>query len=215
MLFFLTTGWLLILQFRNPDGWKIKTYIGWIAILLGTGNVFCMAHIYLMPTQLAWDSWLTILSFFSTALLLGVTALTSILLMDLRYTELRKQEDIQRRRAIVHDALGWFSLSAGVFGLLVIIENFGQIQMLNQNPMDTAQMSLQLLMRLYPALFVMRLASLILGVGGLSLAVAWWTRHEKPVTDLLAPSYVTFLLVIVGEILGRFLFYATHVRLGL
>jgi DMSO reductase anchor subunit len=81
--------------------------------------------------------------------------------------------------------------------------------------MDTAQMSLLLLLQLYPALFIMRLVSLILGVIGLGAAVVWRTQQKRPVTEILAPSYVTFLLIIVGEILGRFIFYATHVRLGL
>jgi DMSO reductase anchor subunit len=49
----------------------------------------------------------------------------------------------------------------------------------------------------------------------LALAIYLHTREQKPVRDLLLPTYITCLLVMVGEILGRFLFYAIHVRTGI
>jgi anaerobic dimethyl sulfoxide reductase subunit C (anchor subunit) len=215
LLFFLTTGWLLFLQIKEPAAWRLKIGLGWLAILFGTGNIFCMAHIYLLPTQSAWNTWLTIFSFFSTALLLGVTALVSILFMDLRYSEMRKLPDAKARANLLENSLNWFALSASLLGALVMAENLAQIYLLRHNAIATSQMSLQLLVQLYPALFVMRLASLILGVSGLVAAVFWRSNRHKPVSELLVPGYITFLLIIVGEILGRFLFYATHVRLGL
>jgi DMSO reductase anchor subunit len=33
--------------------------------------------------------------------------------------------------------------------------------------------------------------------------------------SLMSPVYLSCLLIMVGEIIGRFLFYATHVRVGL
>jgi DMSO reductase anchor subunit len=33
--------------------------------------------------------------------------------------------------------------------------------------------------------------------------------------SLLLPVYLSCLLILVGEIIGRFLFYATHIRVGI
>jgi DMSO reductase anchor subunit len=40
-------------------------------------------------------------------------------------------------------------------------------------------------------------------------------RSGKSIQQLFTPAYLACLLVIVGEILGRFLFYAAHIRTGL
>jgi DMSO reductase anchor subunit len=45
--------------------------------------------------------------------------------------------------------------------------------------------------------------------------VAIMKRTGKTVQELFTPAYFGCLLVIVGEALGRFLFYAAHIRTGL
>jgi len=80
---------------------------------------------------------------------------------------------------------------------------------------ELATTSLELLLGLYRSLFILRFGLLIAGVGWL-LAVAWLViRRKKPMLELLGHIYLSFLFVLVGEILGRFLFYAMHVRLGI
>ena len=76
-------------------------------------------------------------------------------------------------------------------------------------------MSIHLLLQLYPALFGMRLTVMGLGVLLMIGTIYWFKHHQKPVSELFAPTYVSCLLVMIGEFLGRFLFYATHIRLGL
>jgi hypothetical protein len=48
----------------------------------------------------------------------------------------------------------------------------------------------------------------------LLLAGVWMLKKSKALTELVTPVYLACLLAMVAEILGRFLFYATHVRLG-
>jgi anaerobic dimethyl sulfoxide reductase subunit C (anchor subunit) len=214
LLFFFSVGCLLYLQLRGQNAWRIKTWLGWLAILFGCGNVYCMAHIYLLPTQLAWNTPLTFLSFFSTALLLGMIALASILIMDLKYSELRSLPKAYLQAHVIHYAMKWFAALVGFLALLVIAENFYQLYALSQKNLPSAMVSLELLQQLYPVLLGMRLMALTLGAAGLIVSVYWYFPKVKHTSDLLAPAYVTLLLILIGEILGRFLFYATHVRLG-
>jgi DMSO reductase anchor subunit len=64
-------------------------------------------------------------------------------------------------------------------------------------------------------LLLLRLASLLAGVGWLAVTVTRVIRKSKSPGEILTPVYVSCLLVLVGETLGRFMFYATHVRVGL
>jgi anaerobic dimethyl sulfoxide reductase subunit C (anchor subunit) len=215
VLFFLTTGGLLFLQFRVRNRWQLKTALGWLAIAFGLANVYCMGRIYLLPTQVAWNTSLTMLSFMNTALLLGMIALVSLQIMDLKYSELRKLPKAQVQAQIIQTSLPWFAVAATFMTVVIVTQYVYQFFLLNNDAFPTAQTSLLLLVRLYPILFGMRLTVIFLGVTGLAVAAYWQGQKRRPVSDLLVPTYITCLLVMIGEILGRFLFYATHVRTGI
>jgi anaerobic dimethyl sulfoxide reductase subunit C (anchor subunit) len=62
---------------------------------------------------------------------------------------------------------------------------------------------------------VLRLALVFAGAGILGVFVyqnASSTGRERVMGNL---TYVAFALVLIGELLGRFLFYATYVRVGI
>jgi len=40
-------------------------------------------------------------------------------------------------------------------------------------------------------------------------------RLKSTPQGLMLPVYLSCLLILVGEIIGRFLFFATHIRVGL
>jgi DMSO reductase anchor subunit len=83
---FIFTG-LLLFMLRFGKGYhRLKLGLGWGAILAGFATVYCMASIYLLPTQIAWNSFATIISYYAVMLLLGTTSLIVILLMDLRFS---------------------------------------------------------------------------------------------------------------------------------
>ncbi len=215
ILFFLAVGLLWFMQWRKIEIHLWKTILGWVAIFFSWANLYCMSIIYMLPTQIAWDTPITIISFVCTALLIGIMALTTLLIMDLKYSELRGLAKAGIQATVIKKSLGWMIGAACFIVILQIAVNISQLISLNNSNLETAQISILLLTRLYPVLFGLRLALIIGGVGGLSLAVYLYTRDQKPVRDLLFPTYITCLLVMVGEILGRFLFYAIHVRIGI
>jgi anaerobic dimethyl sulfoxide reductase subunit C (anchor subunit) len=213
VLFFSSVGLLWFLGWRKLH--LRKTSVGWLAIFFGWANLYCMAIIYMLPTQIAWDTPITMVSFVCTALLLGTMALTTLLIMDLKYSDLRGLAKARLQATVIKGSLSWLVAAASFIVILQTAMNISQLISLNNSTRETAQTSAMLLLRLYPALFGLHLALIIVGVGGLALAVYLHSRDQKPVRDLLLPAYVTCLLVMVGEILGRFLFYAIHVRIGI
>jgi DMSO reductase anchor subunit len=60
----------------------------------------------------------------------------------------------------------------------------------------------------------MRLVFLVTAPILLGYPVYRLLRLKSTPQQLVIPVYLSCLLVLIGEILGRFLFYATHIRLG-
>jgi anaerobic dimethyl sulfoxide reductase subunit C (anchor subunit) len=75
--------------------------------------------------------------------------------------------------------------------------------------------SASLMLSDYGPILGLRLAFVFIGAGILGLFLyrsASSAEREKVMGNL---TYGAFVLVLVGEVMGRFLFYASHVRLGL
>lgn len=214
VLFFLCSATLWFLQWYRIGNWGINSALGWLAIFFGVVTVYCMGSIYLLPTQAAWNMPETILTFYGSMLLLGVMALATILIMDLRFMEIRHEGVLTEWTMVVNDAVKKLSVAAGVIFIPIVMINLFYIQSLRTGT-TLMQTSFDLLMELYEPLLIIRFLLLLTGVGWLVVPVAMMKRARKSVQELFTPAYLACLLVIVGEILGRFLFYANHIRMGL
>lgn len=212
-LFFLLVGWLVYLLLgRRGSRWMDG--LGWGTILVGFGTVYCMGQIYLLPSQEAWNHPLTVASFFGSAMLLGTMATSSLLTLDLKFTEIRGPSISTARLEIVRRALGPLALAAVLAAGLTLSIDLAKIAHLQEGS-PAAQTSLSLWLGLYQPLVWVRVGLLCAGAGWLALAVYRMQRTGRPVLDLIAPAYLACLLVMIAEILGRFLFYAAHVRAGI
>jgi DMSO reductase anchor subunit len=50
-----------------------------------------------------------------------------------------------------------------------------------------------------------------------SLVYYVFVMHHKnrPIQSIVTPVYLSSLLIIIAEVVGRFLFYAVHIRVGI
>ena len=214
IMFFLTTSFLWYLtRFKNTRQ-NLITVVGWLAILFGFAIVYCMARIYLIPTQIAWNSSTVIMSFYVTMLLLGSMAIACLLILDLRFAEIQKADGVEVRLQIIQCSIAWLTVIAFLSVLANISIVFYQIHLLSQGDL-TAQTSLQLLLGLYIPLFVLRLLLLSIAPLWLGYAVHRMRKSGSVPQVLIMPVYMSCLFILIGEIIGRFLFYATHVRVGI
>jgi len=214
VIFFLSVGSLWILRRREGYHRILEIFLGWFAVVIGFVSIYCMARIYLLPTQITWNSPITITYYLVTTLLLGSMATTVLFVMDLKFAEVRELDIPKIRVAIIEKSLIWLAVIASIMAIMVFVLNFYQISYL-QNAGETAKTSLNLLFGLYQPLLRLRLGLMPTGVGLLVISIILMIRKKKNVLDLVTVIYISCLLVMIAEILGRFIFYATHVRLGL
>jgi DMSO reductase anchor subunit len=214
VLFFLTTMSLLYLTHFRSHYRRLITGLGWLAVLFGNILIYCMSRIYLLPTQAAWNSNTVILSFYTTSLMLGAIAIACLMVLDLKFAEIKKTDDVELRMAIIKYS---FKELAALIVMLVIssmvIINV-QMALLAQGDL-IARTSLRLLLELYLPLLLMRLVFLIFASISLGIAAFRMWRERIAPQELMMPVYLSCLVILVGEIIGRFLFYAAHIRIGI
>lgn len=213
VLFFMTTLTLAALQWFRPGRRKLMTPLGLVAVGFGLASIYCMSRIYDLPVQAAWNSDLTTVSFYTTTLLLGVTSLPAMMLMDAQFQKSTETGQEPSSSSLLSNVITVLALVAGMLLLAVVAVNVVQIAML-QNGSTLARTSAHLLLDLYGPLFALRLASIAIGISVFIFAAWRLVRLHQPLLNQLGPIYLGFLLVMVGEILGRFLFYAMHIRQG-
>jgi len=214
LFFIFSVGCLWTLLWFVNGHHKLKTVLGWVAILFGFATEYCMSRIYLLPSQPAWNSPLTTVSFLETMLLLGVMTVPVLLIMDLKFSKSQQQENQSIRTRIIQGSFDWLAVIAVVMVIVIAVLNSFQISSLRAGN-ESAQTSLDLLLELYQPLLIIRYALLFVGVGWLGLAVVLSHSRRKATEELMAPVFIACLLVMIAEILGRFLFFAIHVRIGI
>ena len=215
VLFFITTGMLTLLTWFVEGRAKLKTILGWLAILFGLFTVYCMARVYLLPTQIVWNSTMTILTYFVETVLVGSTSLIAILLMDLNFRYEQDPNGVEHQDRVVKSSLKDLAFAMVVALLANLALNIDQIVSLSSTQNESAQMSLKLLSDLYQPLFLFRIVLGVLGVSWFLISYFQNSKHKSQVRQLVVPAYIACTLVLVGEVLGRFLFYAIHVRIGI
>ncbi len=192
------------LQWRKIGGNALRTLIGWITAVVGVAQIYAMGMVYMIRTQPAWNTLATPINFFVTALLLGGLAVAVAMMIIHRQAE--KQSPLFRQ------VLQGITMSAIILlGIEFLILPIYMAYLATQGPV--ALESLMLMVGPYFGTLALRLIVIFVGVGVL---VAYLSRNlpgrEKAMATL---TYSAFVLVLVGEVTGRILFYATHIRIGL
>lgn len=214
IVFTALVGGLLLLQGLQRGTMRHRMILGWGATAMGIATVYAMAHVYLVPTQTAWNTAATPVAFFSTLFLLGSLAVLALLMMNLYMAELRDDPDLDTLREATLRIMGWVVIVIIAAVGMILVNYAFQIMGLRQGDV-TAQASLGLMLGLYGPLFAIRLG--LLGFSTLVLvgAALWQRGDNKPLVNLLTTLYVVFAAGLISEVLGRFLFYAIHVRIGI
>jgi anaerobic dimethyl sulfoxide reductase subunit C (anchor subunit) len=212
--FFLTTMSLLSVTYFQTQRQKLISFVGWLAITLGAILIYCMARIYLIPSQVAWNSTTVIFSFYTTALMLGCMAIACLMVLDLKFAEIKKSDDIELRVDVIQYSFIGLTILTILLVILSIAIIYIQMHLLAQGDL-IARTSLRLLLELYLPLFIMRLVFLLLASCYLGITVYQVNKLKMTTQNLMTPVYISCLLILVGEIVGRFLFYATHIRVGI
>ena len=215
VLFTVVGGVFAFMQGRKISTFAVRSVIAWVAALIGLFQVYSMAMVYQLPLQPAWNTVATPVSFFTTTLLLGVLALGAAFVANYAYVRRQAPACAEAQCELLRGALRWFAVAAvALVGVELIVAPL-QIAYLAASPVPAAQASAALLASDYGLVQALRLVLVFLGAG--VLAVFLYRNAASPGREqvLGTLAYTAFAMVLVSEVLGRFLFYATHVKVGL
>ena len=191
-----------------------RQVLAFATALLGLGLVWVMAKVYMLTTVPAWDTWATPVQFYTTTLLLGSLAVGMALMASSAVRHRRGMGVTDRARALIMSSLHWIAIGAmALIGVqFVVLPLF--LGELATSDTAAAAASTQTLFA-STGVIVARLLLVFIGVGLLGFYLFHLAQDKAKLPVLLGVSAAAFSLVLVGEVLGRILFYASFERIGM
>ena len=185
---------LWIVGFLLERAGKWSQALGWVNSIVGLGAIYSMASIYAFSIMPAWSNLNTYLAFFGTTIVFGATSASLLILMNKE----EKSESVMNVLKVT-----------GIIGGLAIVLQLIYLPIYSSGlTMEgTAGMeSATLIASNYVFPTIIRWVLSIAGVGILVYAL-----FRKTKGSYLNFVYAALTLVIIGEFMGRYLFYATGV----
>jgi anaerobic dimethyl sulfoxide reductase subunit C len=172
-------------------------YLYLAALFAGLVLVWTMAKIYMIPTIPAWNTPLTLLKFYNSGLLIGSGVLMLMLIYFFDKGIPINRLDSAIRIVFILIAIGTF------FHVLTTFITPGAPENLTIGfPTPT----------IHGLIKVTRSVLLLLGF----VLMLWWFRSFNVSVGQVnhLPAYIGFLLLLLAEITGRYIFYASYYRVG-
>ncbi len=206
--FTIVGGIFAVLQWRKIGSASQRNLIAVLAALIGLALVFSMSNVYMIRTVPVWNTVTTPVSFFVTTFLLGVLAMGAAFVANYSYLRRKNPDLADVQSGLLRDTLRWL----GITGMLLLGVEFVVLPVylayLSSTPATVA--AGELLLSTYGVVLIARLVLVFLGAGIFGAFVyrnAVSVGREKIMGNW---AYAAFALVLISEILGRFLFYASH-----
>ncbi len=214
VLFAVVGGLFALMQWRKLGSIAVRRGLAWLAAAIGLALVFSMSQVYALRTVPTWDNAATIVTFLTTTFLLGSLAMGAAFVANYVYVQRKNLGCADVQCGLLRDSLRWITIAAVVLLGVEFVVVPVYVAYLAAGS-ETARESAALFSNQYGVIFFLRLALVFLGAGVLSVFVyrnALSTGRERIMGNM---AYLAFVLVLVAEVLGRFLFYAAYARVGL
>lgn len=172
-------------------------YLYLAALFAGLVLVWTMAKIYMIPTIPAWNTPLTLIKFYNSGLLIG----SGVLMLMLIYFS-GKGITVNRLDAAIR-----------VVFILIAIGTFIHVLTTFVSPGAPENLTIGFPIPTIPGwIKVTRSVLLLLGF----VLMLWWFRSFNASVSQInhLPAYIGFLLLLLAEITGRYIFYASYYRVG-
>lgn len=203
-----------LMQWRKIGTFALRNVLAWITALVGLAMIYSMSHIYMIPTQPTWDTVATPIFFFTTTFLLGMLAMGAAFVANYAYLRRKGEAALETQLALLRSVLQGIAVgSLLLLGVEVVLLPVFMAYLATYSPVTQA--SAEVLVDNYLPIFIVRLVLIFLGAG-IFAAFLYRSASARATERTLANLvYAAFGLVLVAEVLGRFLFYAGRVTIGL
>lgn len=203
-----------IVSLRKPNAGRARTALAVCTGVAGLVLVFCMASAYMNEAHPSWNTPATILTFYATVFLVG-PVLAAALYSFFAAAEAKKDAAVSRELGMVQSGLVKFAAAVSMIALAVTsIATTLSLCSLASSGELAALSSVIMLTGEFGVLFAARLILVFAGVffAGLALYVNLSKGSDRSYGD--AWITIALVLLIVGEFIGRGLFYASAVQIG-
>jgi anaerobic dimethyl sulfoxide reductase subunit C (anchor subunit) len=210
VVFMILAALYTFMYWRKIGSEQTRTILGWITALVGVLQVYGMGMVYMIRTQPSWNTLATPVSFFTTALLLGVLTVAAGLIVS----HSRSSKAPAKQTELLRGALQGLALTSIILlGIEFLVTPLYMAYLSAQG--NAALESLNLMTGSFGSILALRLILVFIGAG--LLAVYLYRNASIPGKENTFSTlvYSALILVLASEIMGRFIFYATHVNIGL
>ena len=201
------------MQWRKIASFAVRNVIAWIAAIVGLVLVYVESRVYMLPTEPSWNSLATPITFFATSLLLGSLAMGAAFVANYAYLQRKDPNEAKVQSELLRDALRGIAVASVVLlgvEFVVIPIYIAYLATGSAAAVD----SVKLMVGPFGLVFLLRLLFAFVGAGVFGVFLYQITQAAGKEKTLSYLAYSAFVLVLVAEVLGRFLFYATRVRIG-
>lgn len=201
------------MQWRKIASFAVRNVIAWVAAIVGLVMVYIESHVYMLPTEPSWNSLATPISFFTTSLLLGSLAMGAAFVANYAYLQRKDPEEAKVQSELLRNTLRGIAVASVVLlGVEFVVIPIYVAYLATGSAAAIA--SAKLMVGPFGLVFVLRLLFAFVGAGIFGVFLYQITQSMGKEKTLGYLAYSAFVLVLVAEVLGRFLFYATRVRIG-
>jgi anaerobic dimethyl sulfoxide reductase subunit C (anchor subunit) len=203
-----------VMQWRKISSFAVRNVIAWITAAVGVFLVYSMARVYMISAAPSWNNMATPVLFYVTTLLLGALAMGAAFVANYAYIQRKSPGCADDQCELMRGALRGIAIASIVLlGVEFVVLPFYTALLTVSGAAGLE--SAQLMAGPLSLTFILRLVLAFIGAGiiGIFLYQNAASPGQEKVLSLLA--YSAFLLVLVAEVLGRYAFYAAHVRLGI
>ncbi len=195
-------------QWRKIGSAGMRNVLAVITALVGLGLVYSMSQVYLLRTVAVWDTVLTPVSFFATTILLGSLAIGAALVANYAYIQRKNPGCAEVQCLLLRSTLRWIA----IVSIVTLGVEFVVVPLYMAYLATTAG---EMLVGTFNTLLIVRLVLVFLGAG-LFAAVVYRNAVSAGRERIMGYwTYGAFVLVLIGEVIGRFLFYATNAGFNL
>lgn len=196
------------LQWRKLGSAALRNVLALVTALVGLGLVYSMSQVYLLRTVAVWDTVLTPVSFFTTAFLLGSLAVGAALVANYAYIQRKNPGCAEVQCLLLRSTLRWIA----IFSIVLLGVEFVAMPLylgyLATTP-EAAEAG-ELLVGTFNTLLITRLVLVFAGAGLFAALVYRYAVSAGRERIMSYWTYAAFALVLISEVIGRYLFYATH-----
>jgi anaerobic dimethyl sulfoxide reductase subunit C (anchor subunit) len=204
-----------LMQWRKIGSFTVRTVVAGLAAIVGLVLVYFMSRIYMLPTEPSWNTIATPLQFFATTLLLGSLAVGAALVANYAYMKSQEEDaSLDTQLELLSTSIRWIVIIAIALLGIELVAFPVYISYLASGPVQAVQ-SASMLFGEFGTLMVLRLLLVFVGAG--VFGVFLYRRVVDCDTENFPAGlvYGAFALVLISEVMGRYLFYATRMGIGI